>query len=123
MLVLLASALAVASSSNIPTARELYVGCYLLVQGKDVPEAKGPAPDPYSAAACLMIVGIGAEREAAKPEEERTFCVPSIIAGNPYREMALAYLDFYEATEGKLAERSSIDVARAAFIAKWPCRR
>jgi hypothetical protein len=123
MLALIASSFAAVSSSQIPTARELYVGCYLLVQGKDVPEAKGAAPDPYSAASCLMVVGIGAEHEAAKPEAERTFCLPSIIAANPYRDMALAYLDFYEATGGKLAAKNSIEVASAAFAAKWPCRR
>ena len=121
MLALIASTFVAAS--NIPTARELYVGCYLLVQGKDVPLAKGASPDPYSAASCLMVVGVGAETEAAKPQSARLFCIPSLIAANPYRDMALAYVGFYEATNGKLADMNSIQAARAAFVAKWPCPR
>lgn len=110
-----------AATPSIPTAREMYVGCYLLVQGKDVPEARGPAPDPYSAADCLIVMSIGAQHETAKSESEREFCLPSLIAANPYRDMALAYLDFYEATGGKYADQNALPIVQASLIAKWPC--
>jgi hypothetical protein len=117
------SALAAAAAFVPPTGRELYVGCYLVIQGQDVPKSTGPSPENFSADACLMVMAIAAEREAAKPPALRTFCIPGVIVAQPYRDMALAYLDYYEKTDAKLFDQNGISVTMSALRSKWRCVR
>jgi len=111
-----------AEALKLPTGREMYVGCYLFVQGKDVPSTNDDDLEPYSAASCFLTAGAAAEAEASKAGQSRFFCLPSTTAVNPYRDMALAYIEFYEASGSKMAELSSLGVMRAALLVKWPCR-
>jgi len=108
------------ATALVPTGREAYVGCFLLTHGADVPIERDPPM--YSAAECLLLVGIGAEREEGKPIADRRFCPPNTHLPGTLSALAASYVDFYERTGGRLAGASGIDVATAAFSDKWPCR-
>lgn len=114
-------ALAVQQEPSIPSAREAYVGCYLMTRENDVPLRGGRSPDLYSAASCLMLIGIGFQHEAGKPRPQRNYCIEGPMSDDTLREMAQTYVSYYEANPG-LQNASSVRAMTDAFARRWPCR-
>lgn len=115
-----------------PTARDLYVGCYLYVHGNDVPKDTTGHAENYSASWCgLAAIKAVTYREGEQPEHKGlTFCLPktSEMSTDPARAMAFAYLDYYEKYisyfETKRPGTPSADgetFYTAAMISRWPC--
>ena len=108
------------------TARDLYIGCYLLVHNTDVPADQAGHALPFSAANCAVtsILAI-ANREGASTTKENKFrfCIPdgSQESQNPAIAMAAVYLDFYEMNGPRLAANDGVSVYVSAMILKWPC--
>jgi hypothetical protein len=115
-----------AAKQPTPTARDLYIGCYLLLHNTDVPADQAGTSLPFSAEKCAVtsVLAIAA-REGANTTKDNQFrfCIPdgSQESQNPAIAMAAVYLDFYEMNGPRLAANDGATVYVSAMILKWPC--
>jgi hypothetical protein len=107
---------------SLPTARDLYIGCSLVLRKNDVPQA---GKVPYSAATCavvsleVMILHDGRDLSGGK----RRFCLPlPKDEASHATEMPRAYVEYYEAAGGRFAARDGKTVFIAAMLEKFPCK-
>lgn len=109
-----------------PTARDLYVGCYLSAHQTDVPKDAAGRFERFSGAWCdLASLKAVTNREGKRPEHKGyTFCLPESVELNTNlgRAMALAYLDYYESIVTGIAGQDGETAYTVAMIKKWPCR-
>lgn len=108
-----------------PTAKELYIGCYLLARDTDVPLGPDGHFANYSAANCgEQVLSTMTFREGAKPGGQFRFCLPDTPATReePAVVMAKAYLDFYERKGARLPKDTDGSGAFiVAMVETWPC--
>jgi hypothetical protein len=107
----------------VPTARDLYVGCFLFVNlDGDLRDESGRA-SPYSMQVCAATGMRAMLREGASAPAPNRFCLPQTasIRSNPGREMALAYLEYFEEHASRLADQHGPSVFLSAMINRWPC--
>ncbi len=107
-----------------PTARDMYVACYLLAHDSDVPKrASGQAEQfssSYCAAASLSMI---ANREGKENTSKYRFCLDrgAATSANIPKAMAFAYLDYFE---GPALRDKGVDGMPAylfAMMERWPC--
>lgn len=109
-----------------PTPRDIYVGCYLYLQGIELPRDDQGLARPYSAARCggLAVLAI-ARREGRVPGQRNDlrFCLPDTadVDTDPARAMAAAYIDWYERTGSRMPQREYAGAFTIAMISRWPC--
>ena len=107
-----------------PTPRDLYVSCYLLIQGTDVPRGEDGKAPPFGAVQCgAVALQLIASREGAENKENHKFCLDdsAAVQTNAMREMALAYINFYELRLFKNGEPEAVPYFLLAMIHRWPC--
>ena len=108
-----------------PTARDLYVGCYLYVHRYDVPKDDDGRPQIFSAAWCsLAAIKAISYREGKRPEHKgHTFCLPKTaeLSTDPARAMAFAYMDYYESIVNGIENVDGELAYTVAMIKRWPC--
>jgi hypothetical protein len=110
-----------------PTARDLYVGCSLLVNDNDVLRNSSGKAERYSAARCAGQ-GLSAityrEGWSQDKDNKYRFCLPKTpeASQNPTRAMAYAYLEYFEANSFRVAAEDGQTNYTIAMIVKWPCK-
>lgn len=108
-----------------PTARDLYVGCYLMVHRTDVPKDNNGHPEVFSADWCgLAAIKAITYREGDRPEHKGyTFCLPKTaeMGTDPARAMAFAYMDWYESIVTGIEDKDGESAYVVSLIKKWPC--
>jgi hypothetical protein len=108
-----------------PTARDLYIGCYLLLRDTDVPMGSDNKPTAYSAANCgSQVLSTMTYREGAQPGQPFRFCLPDNDESRdrPALMMAQAYVDYYERKSSRVpkdTKGSALFVV--AMVDRWPC--
>lgn len=109
-----------------PTARELYVGCYLATERDDVLQNSFGKIRRYSASRCegyaIEAIVYREGRSGAKDNKYR-FCLPKTAQASqsPVIAMAYAYVDYYEATASRTPTMDGVTAYLTAMIVKWPC--
>lgn len=109
-----------------PSARDLYIGCSLLVNDNDVLKDSLGNIERYSAAACALqgFIAITNREGWSKDKDNKyRFCLPktSEASQNPSRAMAYAYLEYFEAHSRRIAAEDGQTNYTIAMIFKWPC--
>jgi hypothetical protein len=106
-----------------PSARELYIGCSLVVRGDELdrPLDTGRAPRKHSAATCMLETSYQLTFFSRKPEG---FCPPSNASfdGNPNREMAGIFVQWFERYARRAAPFKGQTTMLLALKEKWPCK-
>ena len=119
-----------ASAQNLPeirpTARDVYVGCFLYLKGTDVALGPGGHNERFSGPMCgLQALGAIAHREGRIEghNNKLRFCLPKIaeMGSDPVRAMANVYLDYFESVGSRQASADGQLAYTAALIMKWPC--
>ena len=103
-----------------PTAADLYVGCSLFLHHTDVLDQSGS----FSATECsLVALGAIANREGHIASKFR-FCLPKDAAmrADPARQMAGAYVDYFEKQAPKIATQEGRAFFIFAMMGRWPCQ-
>jgi hypothetical protein len=101
------------------SARALYVSCYLLAQGADVPR---PAPNlvsPFSAMTCALHAVHAAGLRDGRPDKPGGFCMGA--SSRPGPEMGEAYVAYLEAHPAEFAAPDAEPLFHSAMQARWPC--
>lgn len=112
-----------------PTARDLYLGCSLLIRDETLSAETydDRSQKPYSAISCGLaaFVALGYENRI-KPGNEWVYCLPrnaSTSTGvNQQKTMAMAYVDFYERIGRAKPDMAGFDMMLYAFKDTWPCK-
>lgn len=108
-----------------PTARDLYIACYLFVHESDVPKGKDGNPQRFSPGWCQIVAMRALNFREGKRLEHNgyEFCLPktSEMATDPARAMAFAFMDHYESVVNGLKEANGTTAYAVAMIEKWPC--
>lgn len=125
ILLLLAPTVSIAADDVPPTVRDLYVGCYLFVNGGKLSEESEAKP--YSEAACLsetIVISLERGGQSESKSNRWRFCVPPTveIATNPERAMAYAFLEYVEANPLFLTKSDGRATFIIAMARKWPCQ-
>lgn len=100
-------------------ARALYVSCFLMAQGTDVPR---PAPDrayPFSALTCGLYAVHAVGLREGRPDQPGGFCMGKVSEAG--RRMASAYVVYHEAHPFVGEPPDGEPRFRAAMQAAWPC--
>jgi hypothetical protein len=109
-----------------PTARDVYVSCWLYVNNADVPKDAAGKLQPFSSERCgvYSLVAITYREGRSKTEDNRyRFCLPNTaeLSTDSPRAMAFAYVDYFESRAAQLASKDGKTAYTAAMILKWPC--
>lgn len=107
-----------------PTARDMYVSCYLLANDTDVFDKPNGKHEKFSATWCgARAIAEIATHEGNGVQSKFKFCLDRDAATrtDPAKAMAYAYLDFYERAD--LRDRNADGRAAYLFamVARWPC--
>ena len=108
-----------------PSARDMYVACYLLVNDNDALKQADGKSELYSSSYCnLASLSMIANREGKENPSKYKFCLDSRSATstNIPKAMAFAYLDFYEGAALKDKGTDGSAAYLFAMMARWPCR-
>lgn len=109
-----------------PTARDMYVSCFLFVNKAEAGKGDVANRPLYSATTCAATaLALIVNREGKRPNTRYTFCLPQSVDvdSDPARAMALAYLDSYEALWVKAPASGGRPAFLLAMVNKWPCSR
>jgi hypothetical protein len=107
-----------------PTARDMYVACYLFANETDVPKATGGTAELFSGHYCaLASISMIVNREGNRNINKYKFCLDDAAStrSNIPMAMAYAYIDYFE---GPAFKDKGVDGSSAylfAMIARWPC--
>lgn len=108
-----------------PTARDLYVACYLLAHDTGVLEKDDGSAELFSSDYCkIASLSMITNREGEANTAKYKFCLDNgaAISADPPKAMAFAYLDFFES--GSIVD-TGMDGSAAylmAMMARWPCK-
>lgn len=117
---------AAAAPLQVPSARDLYIGCSLFVRQDDVLRDSDGRTRPYSATTCgLQAIMAITDREGRSNTKDNRlrFCLPGTAEASrdPATAMAYAYIDYFERVGSRLPGTDGRYVYVAAMIDKWPC--
>lgn len=106
-----------------PSARDMYVSCYLLVRREPVSRGPDGSRPSYAPETCtLMSLAAIRDREsAAAPKPHFCLAMTAEVEKSPPDAMAYAYLDFFERRGSALAGLDGRAAYIAAMISRWPC--
>ncbi len=123
-----ASCATVAAAADLPapkpTARDLYIACYLLAHETDVLKRPDGKSELFGSSYCgLASISMIANREGQENPNKYKFCLDrsASTTANIPKAMAFAYLDYYE---GPALKDKGVDGSAAylfAMMARWPC--
>lgn len=113
-----------------PKARDLYVGCSLLIRGAEtdnVKESRGNEKaytPPYSALQCSFtaLIAYGYAKEI-KPGNDWEYCLPdsALLAADPVKAMAAAYVETYEKSRFPDPGKDGLTMMLYMFKIAFPC--
>lgn len=110
-----------APNLNAPSARDLYVGCYLVIKGDELAHKERiGSSKAYSADRCVMQSALTMAMFRNKPDG---FCPQANVEfeADPIRSMASMYLAFYESRAAGAGSLGGSGVMLYAAQQKWPC--
>jgi hypothetical protein len=111
------------SAEATPSARDLYIGCSLLISGEELRVAEPNGfPAKRSAAMCAALSTIMlAKPDMASPAEQR-ICAPASLRESPVA-LAAAYVEAYDGQLGAgRSETHGPTVLRYVASRRWPCK-
>lgn len=108
------------AAPKLPTARELYVSCFLLLK-EDFAAGVGRQHKPETCAG-FALIGI-ATREGRAADNKYRFCLPKDDFGrdDTTESMAAAYIEYYDRQARVLPQDKAREAFTMAMIEKWPC--
>lgn len=107
-----------------PTARDMYISCYLLAHETDVPSRPNGKPETFSMTWCgARGLAEIAGHEGKAVESKYKFCLDDRAATqtDTLKAMAYAYLDFYENNANLNRGADGRAAFLFAMVARWPC--
>lgn len=107
-----------------PTARDMYVSCFLFVHQDDVPKSNNGTFPSYSGGRCGAVsLRLISSREGAARTTAYRFCLDhsSATRSDPANAMAYAYLDYFESHPALTGNQDGTAMYLFAMIDRWPC--
>ena len=107
-----------------PTARDLYIGCSLLLRDTETTNVEEGYAPPYSAIACASVVfNAYGYSSKIKPGNEWEYCTPEGAAfqANRMNAIAAAYVDTYEELRFPEPNKQGLTMMLYMLKTAWPC--
>jgi hypothetical protein len=108
-----------------PTAREVYVGCFLMTYRDD----HGGSPDEYffrfGAGACQATALAAGFASIPPPKGPGSWCPPlsEDISVENLQPMVSTFLEYFEKNSSKVSDIDGEEVFLDAMRERWPCRK
>lgn len=116
----------VSPSRPAPTAKEVYLGCSLLIRDEELASEiyEDGKQKPYSSLSCgvTALLALGYQRKI-KPGNTWEYCMPenASTTTNRLRAMAATYVDFYDRQGSQGLDIQGLTMMLIAFKTVWPC--